>query len=154
MMTQICRRFKRQLPSLSASRLYNEQTFYRAFEQDLAFCRDEAIIERPHHDTPCKNAIANITQNGCPWSSSSYQQVLSDVNSYPTGQSSRSVAKPHLVIVLIVAKPTKTSDIHSYNKGEPVLLTLNFINIVKNSLREQNCLFYNRSYMSECMSLY
>ncbi len=47
MMTQIRRRFKRQLPNLAASRLYNEQTFYRAFEQDLAFCREEAIIESP-----------------------------------------------------------------------------------------------------------
>ena len=34
-------------PELLASRLYNDQTFYRAFEKDLANCRDEVIIESP-----------------------------------------------------------------------------------------------------------
>lgn len=47
MMTQLRCRFKRQSPRLSTSRLYNEQTFYRAFVQDLTCCRNEAIIESP-----------------------------------------------------------------------------------------------------------
>lgn len=32
---------------LYSSKLYNEQTFYDAFEQDLKRCRNEAIIESP-----------------------------------------------------------------------------------------------------------
>lgn len=33
------------------SQLYNEQTFYRAFERDLAYCKYEAIIESPFMTT-------------------------------------------------------------------------------------------------------
>lgn len=47
MMAQLLCRFKRQAPELITSRLYNEQTFYRAFERDLACCRNEAVIESP-----------------------------------------------------------------------------------------------------------
>jgi hypothetical protein len=38
---------KCRLSGLIASQLYNEQTFYRAFERDLACCRNEAMIESP-----------------------------------------------------------------------------------------------------------
>lgn len=47
MITQLFCRFKRPAPELMISRLYNEQTFYGAFERDLAHCRNEAIIESP-----------------------------------------------------------------------------------------------------------
>jgi hypothetical protein len=47
MMAQLLCRFKRQIPELVTSQLYNEQTFYRAFERDLACCRNEAVIESP-----------------------------------------------------------------------------------------------------------
>jgi hypothetical protein len=47
MMAQLLCRFKRSAPGLATSQLYNEQTFYRAFERDLACCRNEAVIESP-----------------------------------------------------------------------------------------------------------
>lgn len=47
MMAQICRRFKRKCPELLESKLYNDQTFYRAFMQDLDGCEQEIIIESP-----------------------------------------------------------------------------------------------------------
>lgn len=47
MIAQLFCRFKRPAPELMISRLYNEQTFYSAFERDLAHCRNEAIIESP-----------------------------------------------------------------------------------------------------------
>lgn len=47
MMAQICLRFKRKYPELLESKLYNEQTFYRVFMQDLANCEQEIIIESP-----------------------------------------------------------------------------------------------------------
>jgi hypothetical protein len=47
MMAQLLCRLKRPAPGLMTSQLYNEQTFYRAFERDLACCRNEAVIESP-----------------------------------------------------------------------------------------------------------
>jgi hypothetical protein len=47
MMAQLLCRFKRPAPGLVTSQLYNEQTFYRALERDLACCRNEAVIESP-----------------------------------------------------------------------------------------------------------
>lgn len=47
MIAQIFRRLKCRSDDLVTSRLYNEQTFYRAFERDLACCRNEAVIESP-----------------------------------------------------------------------------------------------------------
>lgn len=47
MIAQLLCRFKRPAPELTTSRLYNEQTFYRAFERDLVCCRNEAVIESP-----------------------------------------------------------------------------------------------------------
>lgn len=47
MIAQIIRRLKYRSDYLVASQLYNEQTFYRAFERDLACCRNEAVIESP-----------------------------------------------------------------------------------------------------------
>lgn len=47
MMAHLLCRFKRQTPELTTSQLYNEQTFYRAFERDLVCCRNEAVIESP-----------------------------------------------------------------------------------------------------------
>lgn len=38
---------KSSSPDLLTSRLYNEQTFYRAFTRDLGYCKSEAIIESP-----------------------------------------------------------------------------------------------------------
>jgi hypothetical protein len=39
--------FKRANAGLTNSRLYDNQTFYRALERDLGFCRREAVIESP-----------------------------------------------------------------------------------------------------------
>lgn len=47
MMAQLLCRFKRPTPGFVTSQLYNEQTFYRAFERDLVCCQNEAIIESP-----------------------------------------------------------------------------------------------------------
>jgi hypothetical protein len=47
MMARLFCRFKRPAPGLITSQLYNEQTFYRTFERDLACCRNEAVIESP-----------------------------------------------------------------------------------------------------------
>ena len=47
MIAQIFRRLKYRSDHLGISQLYNEQTFYRAFERDLACCRNEAVIESP-----------------------------------------------------------------------------------------------------------
>lgn len=47
MITQLCHRFKQQSPNLLSSRLYNERTFYRAFADDLACCKSEALLESP-----------------------------------------------------------------------------------------------------------
>lgn len=47
MIAQIFRRLKYRSGGLVTSQLYNEQTFYRAFERDLAYCRSEAVIESP-----------------------------------------------------------------------------------------------------------
>lgn len=47
MIAQIFRRLKCRSDDLVTSQLYNEQTFYRAFERDLACCRNEAVIESP-----------------------------------------------------------------------------------------------------------
>jgi hypothetical protein len=46
-MARLLCRFKRPTPGLVTSQLYNEQTFYRAFERDLTCCRNEAVIESP-----------------------------------------------------------------------------------------------------------
>lgn len=43
----LLRHFKRCFPDPLASQLYNGQTFYSAFERDLACCRNEAMIESP-----------------------------------------------------------------------------------------------------------
>ena len=51
MMGRILCRFRRSANDLATSQLYNEQTFYRAFERDLACCRSEAIIESPYITT-------------------------------------------------------------------------------------------------------
>jgi hypothetical protein len=47
MMAQIRSRFKHPTPELTASRLYDEQTFYHTFEYDLACCRNKVVIESP-----------------------------------------------------------------------------------------------------------
>lgn len=47
MMAQLRCHFKRQHTELLTSRLYNEQTFYRAFVQDLACSEQEVVIESP-----------------------------------------------------------------------------------------------------------
>ncbi len=47
MIAQLFRRLKYRSDNLATSQLYNEQTFYRAFERDLGCCRNEAVIESP-----------------------------------------------------------------------------------------------------------
>jgi hypothetical protein len=47
MIAQLFRRLKYRSDDLATSQLYNEQTFYRALERDLACCRNEAAIESP-----------------------------------------------------------------------------------------------------------
>lgn len=46
-MISLFRRFRRSTASLAGSQLFNDQTFYRTFEKDLAFCQNEAVIESP-----------------------------------------------------------------------------------------------------------
>lgn len=43
--------FRRLSTAPSASRLFNEKTFYQAFEKDLTKCKYEAIIESPFMTT-------------------------------------------------------------------------------------------------------
>lgn len=47
MIPRLIRRFKTPSSDSLTSQLYNEQTFYRAFERDLARCQNEAVIESP-----------------------------------------------------------------------------------------------------------
>jgi phosphatidylserine/phosphatidylglycerophosphate/cardiolipin synthase-like enzyme len=46
-MISLFQRFRHPIPSLVCSQLFNDQTFYRVFEKDLAFCQHEAVIESP-----------------------------------------------------------------------------------------------------------
>lgn len=57
MIANIFRRFNHRSPDLVTSRLYNEQTFYKAFIRDLACCRNEAIIESPFMTTQRVNTL-------------------------------------------------------------------------------------------------
>jgi hypothetical protein len=45
MIAQIFRRLKFRPHDLITLQLYNEQTFYRTFERDLAYCRNEAVVK-------------------------------------------------------------------------------------------------------------
>ena len=47
MMAQLRSVFKCRQSKLLNSRLYNERTFYRAFIQDFACCKEEVVIECP-----------------------------------------------------------------------------------------------------------
>jgi hypothetical protein len=47
MITRFLHRFKTSSSGLLTSRLYNEQTFYKAFVRDLNSCISEAVVESP-----------------------------------------------------------------------------------------------------------
>lgn len=51
MMAQLFYRFRRTAPGLMTSQLYNEQTFYRAFEHDLVCCGGQQYL--PYHRGLC-----------------------------------------------------------------------------------------------------
>jgi len=44
MLSTLLRRRHSPLPDLLTSKLYNEETFYAAFEKDLKSCHSEVII--------------------------------------------------------------------------------------------------------------
>lgn len=46
-MAQLFKHFKRRSPDLATSQLYDEHTFYLAFERDLKRCKSELLIESP-----------------------------------------------------------------------------------------------------------
>lgn len=47
MISFFSRRYKRPLPDLHASDLFDQNTFYKAFEKDLLKCTSELVIESP-----------------------------------------------------------------------------------------------------------
>lgn len=57
MIAKVFRRFKYHSLDLVGSQLYNEQTFYKAFNHDIACCRNEAIIESPFMTTQRVNTL-------------------------------------------------------------------------------------------------